>query len=407
MKLPKTLLPALLALAIALAFPSFASADSLVYVKGGDVWISGGDGSRQTQLTKTGDYKYASQSEGGVIAASRGSRIERLSRTGAVERSYPTSVGDNDAYGPFDTEISPDGKTIAYEYWTNSDWWGLRVGVAYIDVQTGEHIGETQTGWAYPSWIDDSRLMHSGAPNALSEDVIVRGVLEPNNKGTQWFSHPEAGGVRDGDISRDGSVFAFVAGANDEFLAVYRRTGEVGVDAPEYCYHYLDGIGKFRDPAISPDGRSLAWQEDDGIHVGPLPDLSAGCSMPDSEGALTIPGGGTPDWGPADVPVPPKPRPNVGPAGKQKLWAALGKGLAVRVTGLPAGTRVTASVSKPTAKRLGLGRKALTVATGRTGATPVVRLKFAPKLVRKLRKARSLPLTVKAGAVRTTITLRR
>ena len=405
MRFHKSLVAAAAAILLALVLPAFASADSLVFVKDGNVWLSEPDGSRQTRLTGTGGYKYASQSENGVIAASRGSRVQVLSRSGQVLKDFATSVGDNEAYGPFDTEISPDGKNIAYEYFHYSDFWGLRVGVAYINIASGKHVGETQTGWSFPAWIDNQRLFHSGAPSMVHTDVMIRELGEPNNTAVEWFSHPEAGDLRDGDISRDGTSLALVGGEDGELLLVYRLGGEAPANSPEYCYHYFEGAGKYRDPAISPDGRRLAWQEDDGIHVGPLPDLSAGCAMPENEGSLVIPGAINPDWGPGNVPAPAKP--SIRLAGRQKLGPALNRGLLLAVTGLSAGTPIKASLPGAAARKLGLGRKAAVVATGKTGSGSKARVRFRSKLVRKLRKAKSLTLTVTAGAARAQLSLPR
>ena len=405
MSFHKPLVAAAAAIILAFAMPSFASAASLVFVKGGNVWLSEPDGSRQTRLTSTGGYKYASQSENGVIAASRGSRVQVLNRSGQVVKDFATSVGDNDAYGPFDTEISPDGKNIAYEYFHYSDFWGLRVGVAYINIASGRHVGETQTGWSFPAWIDNRRLFHSGAPSTVHTDVMIRELGESNNTAIDWFSHPEAGDLRDGDISRDGSGLAFVGGEDGEFLLVYRLAGPAPANSPEYCYHYFDGAGKYRDPAISPDGRGLAWQEDDGIHVGPMPDLNAGCSTPESEGRLVIPGAINPDWGPGSVPSPPKP--SIRLASRQKLGPALNRGLLLTVSGLPAGTAVKATLAARAARKLGLHGKATVVATGKTTSGSQVRARFKPKLVRKLRKAKSLTFRVTAGAARAQLSLPR
>lgn len=399
------LLPALIGAALLLTLlPTLASADSLVFVKGGDVWMSEPDGSRETRLTRDGTFRYASQSEDGSIAASRGSKVVRLSRTGEILASHPTAVGENASYGPYDTEISPDGRLIAYEYFHYSDFWGLRLGVAYLDARTGEHIGDTHTGWSYPSWVDNRRLIHSGGPTRLHTDVMLREAGEPNNLGIEWFSHPDANGIRDGDISRDGSVLAFVGGEHDELLLVYRLAGQAGVVAPEYCYHYLEPQGRYRDPAISPDGRRLAWQEGDGIHVGPLPDLSAGCSMPAEEGRLVIPGGTNPDWGPASPIVP---RRSIRLAGTQRIGPALRQGLRLLVTGIRSGTSIRASVSRSTSRRLGLGASPRVVAGGRLSAGPRVTLRFQRTLRSKLRRARVLPLFITGGEVRTRLTLRR
>lgn len=401
----KALNALLLSTALLVFAPSLASADSLVFIKSGDVWVSEPDGSRQTRLTTDGGYKYASQSENGVIAASRGSRVRVLSRSGQTLKDFPTAVGEKDEYGPFDTEISPDGRNIAYEYFHYSDFWGLRIGVAYIEVASGEQVGETQTGWSFPAWIDNLRLMHSGAPSTVHTDVMIREVGEPNNTALDWFSHAEAGDLRDGDISRDSTRLAFVGGEDGEFLLVYRLTGDPGGAAPEYCYHYLEPNGKYRDPAISPDGQSLAWQENDGIHVGPLPDLSTGCAMPENEGRLVIPGGANPDWGPASVPAPPKPVIQI--AGRQKLGNALSSGLVLKQTAVEPGTRVVARVGASIARRFGLGREVRVVASGKSSSKPTVRLRFPGTVARKLRKAKSLPLNVTAGGARATVTLRR
>jgi hypothetical protein len=400
-------------LAVSIAIPRSASADSVIYVKGGDIWLSTPDGQRNRQLTSTGEYSYASQSDNGVIVAVSGNRIHRLSRTGEVLAQLPTVNRGSGWFGPFEPQISPDGQTVAYEFFTNSGG-DVVNGTAYASAQDGTMIGELQTGWAYPAWIDNDTTMQSGAPNGLTSDVIVRGVGQPNNEGTQWFSHPDAGGVRDGDISRNGAKLAFVAGENDEYLTIYNRTGELGVDVPEYCYHYGDATGgRFRSPAFSPDGSSLAWEEGDGIYIGPIPDFAGGCSLPEIEGPLIIPGGTYPDWGPADVPadVPVQRSPTVRATGKPKLRTALRKGLMLTTTDLPAGTKVMASIAKSTAKKAGLGKKSRVVARGTVNAAAKARLRFTGPVARKLGKLKSVPMTVTAagGGVKASLklTLRR
>ncbi|HTU16145.1 MAG TPA: hypothetical protein VMF31_13225 [Solirubrobacterales bacterium] len=385
----------LILVAVSLAIPRSASADSVVYVKGGDVWLAEPDGGGQFRVTSTGGYSYASQSENGVIVAAKENRIHRISRGGTVEAELPTIVQSSDWHGPFEPQISPDGKTVAYEFYRTYGG-DITRGTAYIDARDGSVVGELQTGWSFPAWIDNDRTMQSGSPNALAADVIIRGKNEPNNQGTPWFTHPDAGGVRDGDITRTGDKLAFVAGDSDQFLTVYRRIGELGVDVPEYCYHYGEATGgKFRSPSFSPDGSSLAWEEGDGIYIGPIPDFAGGCSMPEIEGPLVIPGGTFPDWGPGDVPAPRNP--SLAPARRQKLRAALKGGLLLRATDIPAGTKVTAAITKATARKAGLGRKPVTVARGTTGTSSTVRLAFTKSAARKLAKLRGVPLKVTAA----------
>ena len=400
----------LLLLGLAAAIPNSASADSVIYVKEGDVWLAEPDGSRQTRLTDDGGYGYASQSDSGVIVASHGNRIHRLSRTGLLEADLPTVAQGAGWFGPYEPQVSPNGKLIAYEFFT-TEGGETKNGTAYADATNGSLVGDLQTGWAYPAWIDDGTTMQSGAPNALAEDVIVRGAGEANNLGTPWFSHPDAGRIRDGDISRNGAKFAFVAGQNDEYLTIYRRTGEIGVAVPEYCYHYGDATGgKFRSPAFSPGGSQLAWEEGDGIYIGPIPDFGAGCSMPEIEGPLVIPGGSYPDWGPAGIPAAAG-RPSLALGAKPKLRTALKKGLLLDAANLPAGTNVAASITKPTAKKAGLGRKGKIVARGSVDDSAKARLRFPKPVARKLAKLKSVPLKVIAsgasGKASLKVTLRR
>ena len=71
-----------LVLGLALALPATAHADSISYLKDGNVWLSSADGARQFQVTSDGGYSNASQSDTGVIVATKGHRLYRFARTG-------------------------------------------------------------------------------------------------------------------------------------------------------------------------------------------------------------------------------------------------------------------------------------------------------------------------------------
>ena len=92
---------------IALAAPA-AYADSIAYVKDGDVWLSTSDGSRQYQVTYTGRYADVSQSDDGTMIALTGVRLHKLDRAGNVLADFDTPVSDTRPpgsrvfYGPFD-----------------------------------------------------------------------------------------------------------------------------------------------------------------------------------------------------------------------------------------------------------------------------------------------------------------
>jgi hypothetical protein len=112
----RILLP--LAATFALACAGVASADSLVYIKDGNVWLSSPDASKAYQVTFDGGYSSPSQSDNGTIAALRGGQLVRMDRTGRQLNAPIDGMGSPGAnngtfYGPYEPRISPDGSKIA------------------------------------------------------------------------------------------------------------------------------------------------------------------------------------------------------------------------------------------------------------------------------------------------------
>ena len=105
--------------------PAAASADSIVFVKSGNVWLSQPDGSGAYQVTTDGGpsspYRSPSQADDGTIAASRYDEIVRMTQNGTVlNRIDPApltnSVSRSVDGPPVDVAISPDGRRIAYTF---------------------------------------------------------------------------------------------------------------------------------------------------------------------------------------------------------------------------------------------------------------------------------------------------
>ncbi len=164
-------------------------------------------------------------------------------------------------------------------------------------------------------------------------------------------------------------------------------------------------------PTWSPTGSALAFTQPDGLRVArSVPTDTTRCA--EFADALVVPGATEPDWGPAAInpqPVPgPQPDPNPKPkqegkkqAGKkQGALSVVGasdrktvarKGLRVRVKGLAAGKKVTVRlrVDGKVAKRLKLGKKPATLASGSAKASKkgvaTVRLKLGKKAARAVR----------------------
>jgi hypothetical protein len=436
--LSRLLVVAAALVALAVAAPA-ASADSIAYVKDGDVWLSTGDGSRQYRVTSTGRYADVSQADDGTMIALTGVRLHRLDRHGNVLADFDTPVSDTRPapartfYGPFDPAISPDGTKVAYtyHYMTQSQsptcfpptcFVGINeggTGYSWADRQTGwddPALGK-HSGWRNPVWVDEDTVMISDPTHMPNHDVILDTISDGDsgNLVHGWFSdtvenNPHVSG---GDISRDRTKLAFATGSNDSTLTVYSVTqfptafsdGEAPASTrPTICYRYSGPAGHYSTPTFSPDGGRLAWAEDDGIKIVTVPSFAGGCTV---DGAtptapLVIPGGSQPDWGPADVPAGGT---NSGgglkaKAVRTKLRRALVRGFAVKVT-VPSAGRLSATARD---RGLKVASGAKKVAAGKA----TVRVRFTRGARAALDNARSVKLRVKVafkpagGATQTT-----
>src|SRR5215207_1730611 len=167
---------AVLAAAASLAFAAPARADSIAYIKDGNVWLSTSDGSRQYQVTSNGGYSDVTQADDGTMIALTGVRLHKLDGQGHVLADFDTPVSDTRPpgakafFGPFDPAISPDGSKLAYTYYyrgVSQDpgcfppqcvtvGWEGGTGYSRTDRQTAWDVAGfgKRSGWMHPSWID-------------------------------------------------------------------------------------------------------------------------------------------------------------------------------------------------------------------------------------------------------------
>src|SRR5688500_17785772 len=235
------MLPRLIALAVvsSLVAAAPAAADSIAYVKSGDVWLASPDGARQQQVTHSGGYAYVSQADDGtMIALAGGERLHKLSRTGQVLADFPTYVSDgapvsggvNQFHGPFAPEISPDGSKVAFE-WLNDTFedapgcsdqtvppcavyrQSQGVGITSSSGYTGFEAHGLLTGWISPQWLTEDTLLRSDPGAILADDTAFTQL--GSNAVDPWFWDDNQGlGVKDVELSRDQRVAVGIAGFN-------------------------------------------------------------------------------------------------------------------------------------------------------------------------------------------------
>jgi hypothetical protein len=406
----------------AIAAAPAAHADSISYIKDGNVHLTTPDGTRTHQVTTAGGYSYASQADDGRLIALHGKRLQLLDQWGGVQADF-SPVGDGTAgtislSGPFDPVVSPDGSKVAYGFYvqyTHGDpncglpggcWEGhLYAGTGYSPssgpADWNDPAYTPNYGWGDPAWMDNTRTLLSGPSSAYLSNTGVDTLGDDKHEAAEWFSDYSGGAQNmfDGEMNRQGTGVAYVTNTTGDQLRIYHVAGApVQGNPPQGCLSAPSRGSAWESPSWSPDGRRLAASDASGLYVVDLAGIEAGC--PDAAGVkvTTItPGGRFPDWGPADLPDPalrPVVPPTVGTSGPPSGGGAAAKTPAGGGGG-GATARSTHRATIVKATRTAITLKVTAPAAGRLAATALLGSKTVASAAGRKVKAGTTSLTLK------------
>ena len=385
-----------------------AQASSIVFIgRDGNVHLTTPDGSRTAQVTRDASssrvYRSPTQAnDGTIVVGANDRRIHILNPNGSTKAG--PFLTQAELGGPFNPQVSPDGQRVVYDYLpvttTSTDF--------YTETMTtsGNDPGcemQCRGSYAEPRWIP-------GTSNAFA----IR-ASDGHNVTTltdDWFAITD-NSIESLDLSptADNRVLMLTVpdGGGAPTLDLFQNNGtppDTGAGPTGIC-DVVPFASEVSNPRFSPDGASMTWHDAQGVWSSPISGAGGGrCSISPK---LIAAGGSAPSWGPADVPPSPATTPTTtdgGPTGggRQTIASVISKGLKVKVKcKRKCKVGVTAMVSKATASKLRLGRRATAVGKGRGSlkrkGTKIVTVKLTLKAKRAIKKAKKVTFNLK---IRTT-----
>ena len=329
-----TVLAAAFAWTTSAAPAATAASGSIVYVKGGRLWVASPDGRIQRRVPNTAGMQHPSQADNGTIVAQRGLSFFRLSRRGRqLNKPITTAFRTNPLVpafaGPFAPEVSPDGTKIAYTYSFVASQYdpgcscyrtapSMNTSYTYANrfVDSPVEAFGNARFHSNASWIDNSTVLAT-TPNLFDyagnvmDSVAIDTLGGGADSYRSWFSECVSGcdsiqtlqlyRLDEGEMTRQRDKLVFLSGAlggpaDGTRLMIYRMRGLPPAFPTGPC-HVTGANGRFASPTWSPDGRSLAWADARGIWVGTVGAIDGqACQL---TRRLIVAGGAQPDWGSA------------------------------------------------------------------------------------------------------------
>jgi hypothetical protein len=435
------------AVTVIAAAPGAASAASIAYVDGGDVWLSSLDGQQKLRLATpvvnadgdTEKWLAVAASDSGRIVAARNvpGRIARFSwfkvwepnGTSTIEGPLNAPSGWAVYVYPLGFDVTADGSHMVYGY-SNS---GFCCPISYaqgtyVRPVTNSALDPINVpGEQHPTLFGSRMIAHTGGT------VDVQGTSAPpyGTDFTPWIDVWGSGlDLRRTDVAANGQLAALELEQWDTGTQTIGKIAVVatqGVDQPPTfpaavdCFMPTAGVAT--DASLSADATRIAWTDDGGLKVAGAPTTAADpCALTSppavisptaSQGAIGgadvaafLPTSGQPPTGgpPSGGPPPGAPVATVPRKVTTKALAGR-KGVPIKVKVARAGkVKITGSVPAKVLR----GSRSIVVATGsatakRAGTVTVrLRLTAAARKKRSRLKGARMTLRVTQGRLSTT-----
>jgi serine/threonine-protein kinase len=183
-------------------------------------------------------------------------------------------------------QLSPDGSRVALDSRDEeNDIW-----IFDLARETLQRLTSDPGANRAPVWSPDGKRVASSRALGNAEDIYWQvadgsGMAEPLTNNSSELELP----LFPSSFTPDGSALLFTAGDDDIWMTTI--DGTAATSAP-----VLDSAAREGSPALSPDGRWLAYKSDESgqyeIYVRPFPDIKAGLVQ------VSTNGGSHPDWSP-------------------------------------------------------------------------------------------------------------
>lgn len=289
---------------------------TLVFIKNHNIWLAHGDGTSQRAVTTGGTYadpyRSPSMSDAGVIAASHGTRIYRMTQAGKVLNTMDppalkNTLGHFVDGVPVDVAISPNGKVIAYTF-VGYEAGMARFATAYTAADRLTPASQhKQTYFRSPSWIGNSRTLQTGG---FGSQVMIHDL---GGEPVHWWDDADwsdlSTDLSNTELSPNGKWVAMTRDyAEDSYIVSAQVNGNAQTGSPTLptaaCLYGFKQAQGLDDPTWAPDSRHLAWTEPgQGIFVTD----NATTFECDAPPRLMIRGGSEADWSRAALSAPSKP----------------------------------------------------------------------------------------------------